>query len=108
LARLGINGVLAGVEVLDACFSYAVLAPELVPFRAVLSMAVGYNVPAAAAANDEDLPHFMMGKFSLVPFYVTVIWVQYHVAVLTVIDCFENCLVALVHPVLSHGRDGAP
>ena len=72
LVRLSINGVLDGVEVLDACFSDAVLAPELVSFRAVLGVAVGYYVSAVSATEDEDLAHLVMGQFFLVPFYLFV------------------------------------
>ena len=75
LVRLSINGVLDGVEVLDACFSDAVLAPELVSFRAVLGVAVGYYVSAVSAVSateDEDLAHLVMGQFFLVPFYLFV------------------------------------
>src|SRR5947208_11581353 len=62
LARLSINGMLGGVEVLDACYGNAVLAPELVSLGAVLGVAVGYNVSAVSAANDEDFPHLVMWK----------------------------------------------
>jgi hypothetical protein len=48
------------VEVLDACFGDAVLAPELVSLGAVLGVAVGYDVSAEAATDDEDFPHFVM------------------------------------------------
>ncbi len=58
--RLGINGVLVGVEVLDACFRDAVFAPELVSLGAVLGVAVGYDVSAEAAADDEDFSHFVV------------------------------------------------
>src|SRR5437660_310313 len=108
LARLSINGMLGGVEVLDACFGNAVLAPELVSLGAVLGVAVGYNVSAVSAANDEDFPHLVMWKFFLVPLYVAVAGLQHHVAVLTVVNCFENCLVSLVYPILGHGVDSAP
>src|SRR5207302_8824888 len=57
LAKLSINGVLGGVEVLDACFGDAVLAPELVSLGAILGVAVSYYVPAISAANDEDFTH---------------------------------------------------
>jgi hypothetical protein len=33
----------------------------------------------------------VMWKVFLVPFYVTVVGFQYHIAVLTVVDCFEDC-----------------
>ncbi len=46
LAGMSINGVLGGVELLDACFGDAVLAPELVSLGAVLGVAVGYDVSA--------------------------------------------------------------
>ncbi len=88
MARPSINGVLGGVEVLDACFSDAVLAPELVSLGAVLGMAVSYYISAVAASNDEDLPHLVMWKFLLVSLYVAVAKVQYHVAALAVVDCF--------------------
>jgi hypothetical protein len=58
--RLSIKAVLGGVEVLDACFGDAVLAPELVSLGAVLGVAVGYDVSAEAATDDEDFPHFVM------------------------------------------------
>jgi hypothetical protein len=50
----------------------AILAPELVSFWAVLGVAVGYYVSAEAAADDEDFPHFVMGKLFLVSLYVAV------------------------------------
>ena len=108
LARLGINGVLGGVEVLDACFGDAVLAPELISLGAVLGVAVCYYVSAVAAADDEDFPHLVMWKFFLMSLYVAVARFQYHIAILTVVDCFENCLVSFVYPVLSHGSRGSP
>ena len=108
MARLSINGVLGGVEVLDACFGNAVLAPELVSLGAVLGVAVGYNVSAVSAANDEDFPHLVMWKVFLVPFYVIVAGFQYHVAVLTVVDGFEDCFVPFVYTVFSHGSCGSP
>ena len=108
LARLSINGVLGGVEVLDACFRDAVLAPELVSLRAVLGVAVSYYVSAISAANDEDFTHLVMWKLLPVTLYVAVAGFEYHVAILTVVDCFENCLVSVVYPVLSHDVDGAP
>lgn len=100
--------MLAGMEVLDACFGDAGLAPEPVSLRAILGMAVGYNVSATVAADDEDLPHLVMGKLLLVLFYIRVAGFQHHIAALTVIDHFENCLVPLVYPVLSHDIDNAP
>ena len=108
MVRLSINGVLDRVEVLDACFSDTILAPELVSFGAVLGVAVGYYVSAVSAADDEDFPHLVMGKFFLVPFYINIPGFKDHVAVFTVVDCLENCLVPVVYPVLSHGYDGAP
>ena len=72
LDGLSINGVLGSVEVLNACFGYAVLAPELVSLGAVLGVAVGYDVSAEAATDDEDLPHFVMWKFFLVSLYLAV------------------------------------
>ena len=98
MARLSINGVLGGVEVLNACFGDAVLAPEPVFLGAVLGMAVGHDVSTEAAANDEDFPHFVMWKFLLVSFYVAVPKFQYHIAVLAVVYRVENRLVALVYP----------
>jgi hypothetical protein len=100
--------VLDGVEVLDACFGDAVLTPELVSLGAVLGVAVGYNVSAVPAADDEDFPHFVMGEFFLVPLYVVVAGFQYHIAVLAVVDCFEDCLVSFVYPALSHAGESAP
>jgi len=58
------------MEVLDACLRDAILAPELVPLRAVLGMAVGYYVSAVATADDEDFTHFVMRELFLVPFYI--------------------------------------
>ena len=72
MARLSINGVLGGMEVLDACFGDTVFAPELVSLGAVLGVAVGYNVSAEAAADNENFPHFVMWKFFLVTFHVSV------------------------------------
>jgi hypothetical protein len=88
--------------------SKAVLAPELVSFGAVLGLAVSYDVSAEAATDDEDFPHFAMGKLFLVSLYLTVARFQYRVAILTIIDGFENCLVPFVCPTLSHGLEGAP
>ncbi len=72
MARPSINGVLRGVEVLDACFGDAVLAPELVSLGAVLGVAVVYYVSAVPTADDEDFSHLVMWKVFLVPFYVAV------------------------------------
>ncbi len=108
LASLTINAVLGDVEVLDACLSDAVLTPELVSLGTVLGVAVGYYVSAVPTADDEDFPHLVMWKVFLVPFYVTVAGVQYHVAVLTVVDCFEDCFVPFVYPVFSHGSGCSP
>ena len=72
LARLSINGVLGGVEVLDACFRDTILAPELISLGAVLGMAVGYCVSAAAATDDEDFTHFVLREVFLVPFHILV------------------------------------
>ena len=102
LARLSINGVLGGVEVLDACFSNTVFAPELVSLGTVLGVAVGHNVSAEAAADDEDFTHLVVGSIFLVAFYVSVAGFEYHVATLTVVDRFEDCLVTFTYPVLSH------
>ena len=71
-AWLNINGVLGGVEVLGPRFGDTVFAPELVSLRAVLGVAVGYYVSAVAAADDEDFTHFVMWKFFLVTFHVSV------------------------------------
>jgi hypothetical protein len=60
------------MEVLDACFGDAVLAPELVSLGGVLGVAVGYDASAEAATSDEDFPHFVMWKFFLVFLYVAV------------------------------------
>lgn len=108
MASLSINAVLSGVEVLDTCFGDAVLTPELVSLGTVLGVVVGYYVSAAPTADDEDFPHLVMWKVFLVPFYVIVAGFQYHVAVLTVVDCFEDCFVPFVYPVFSHGSCGSP
>jgi len=71
-------------------------------------MAVGYYVPTVSAADDEDLPHLVMRKFSLVSLHITVARFQYHVAVLAIVDGFENCFVPFIYPVLSHDSYGAP
>jgi hypothetical protein len=55
-----------------AIISDAILTPELVSLRAVLGIAVGYNVSAEAASDDEDPPHLVMREVFLVPFYVIV------------------------------------
>ena len=107
-AGLTIKEVLGGVEALNACFGDAVLAPELVPFGAVLSVAVCHYVSAVSAPNDEDFPHLMMWKLFLVSLYLVVAQVKDHVAIFAVIGCFENCLVSLVYPVLGHSYDIAP
>lgn len=88
LVSLSINGVLGPVEVPDACFYDAVLAPELVSLRAVLGVAIGHDVSTEAASDDEDFPHFVIWKVPLVPLHLVVAGVQYHVAVLTVVDRF--------------------
>jgi len=72
LAGLSIKEVLAGVEALDSHFGYAIPAPELVPFWAVLGMTVCYYVSAVSAAYDEDFPHFVMGEVFLVLFYIDI------------------------------------
>jgi|SRR6266571_3168978 len=86
----------------------AILAPELVSFGAVLGAAICYDVSAEDATDDENFPHFVMGKILLVLLYLAVAQFQYHVAILTIVDGFENCLVPFVYPVLSHGVEGAP
>jgi len=108
LASLSINAVLSGVEVLDTCFGDAVLTPELVSLGTVLGVAVGHYVSAAPTADDEDFSHLVMWKVFLVPFYVIVAGFQYHVAVLTIVDGFENCLVPILYPVLSHDKGDPP
>jgi len=85
-----------------------ILTPELVSLGTVLGMTVGYYASAVPTPNDEDFPHFVMREFFLVPFYVAVAWVEYHVAVFAVVDGFEDCFVSFVWPVLSHGSDDAP
>jgi len=40
--------------------------------------------------------------------YVTVARFQYHVAVLTIVNGFENRLVPFVYPALSDGGGGSP
>jgi len=72
LAGLSIKEVLGGVEALDSRFGYAILAPELVPFWAVLGVAVCYYVFAVSAPYNEEFPHFVTWKFLLVPFYIDV------------------------------------
>ena len=108
MASLSINAVLSGVEVLDTCFGDAVLTPELVSLGTVLGVAVGHYVSAAPTADDEDFSHLVMWKVFLVTFYVTVVGFQYHIAVLTVVDCFEDCFVPFVYPVFSHRSGGSP
>ena len=49
------------MEVCDAGLGDAVLTPELVSLRAVLGVAVGDDVSAALAADDEYLPHLVVG-----------------------------------------------
>ncbi len=71
--RLGINGVLDGVEALEACFSDTIFAPELVSFGAVLGVAVGYYVSAVSAPYDEDFPHLVVWKLFLVSFYLVIV-----------------------------------
>src|SRR5207245_2532780 len=102
------DSMLSGVEVLGTCFGDAVLTPELVSLGTVLGVAVGHYVSAARTADDEDFSHLVMWKVFLVPFYVIVAGFQYHVAVLTVVDCFEDCFVPFVYPVFSHGSCGSP
>ncbi len=75
---------------------------------AVLGVAIGYYVSAAAAADDEDFPHLVMWKLSLVSLYVAVARFQYHIAILAIVYGFENCFVPFVDPILSHGLDSAP
>ena len=91
------------MEVRDACFGDAVLAPELVSLRAVLGVAVGDDVSAMTAADDEDLAHLVIGKFFLVLLHFVVSRVENYVAVLAIVDCFKDSLVAIVDPVLCHG-----
>jgi hypothetical protein len=71
-ARMSIKEVLGCVETLNACFRDAVLTPELVSFGAVLGVAIGYDVSAVSAPDDEYLPQLVMWKFFLVPLYLTV------------------------------------
>jgi hypothetical protein len=89
LSRMGINET--------------ILAPELVSLGAVLGVAVGYYVSAVPATDDEDFPHFVMGKLFLVSLYLAVARFQYRIAILTIVDGFKNCLVPFVYPALSHG-----
>ena len=53
------------MEALNAYLGDAVLAPELVPLRTVLSVAIGHDVSAVLAPDDEDLPHLVMRHLSL-------------------------------------------
>ena len=96
MAWLSINGVLGGVEVLDACFGDAVPAPELVSFGAVLGVAVGDYVSAVAAADYEDLPQLMVRKLFLVSLDIHVTRFENHVTTFTVVDRVKDCSIALV------------
>jgi hypothetical protein len=107
LAGLSINGVLGGVEVLDACFGDAVLAPELVLLLTILCVRVSYNVFTVGASDDEDFAH-LVNRISSVPVKVWIAWFHYCVADLAIVDGLEDCLVALVYPVLGHLDDLLP
>ena len=53
------------MEALDSNLGDTVLAPELVPLWTILSVAVGHNVSAVFAPDNEDLPHLVMRHLSL-------------------------------------------
>ncbi len=108
MARLSIKEVLGRAEPLNACFGNTVLAPELVPLGAILGEAVRYNVSAVSALDDEDFPHLVMWKLFLMLLYFIVAWLQDHVAILAIVDGFEDCLVPFVYPVFSHSSDRTP
>ena len=78
-----------------------VLTPEPVQLRTILGVAVSDNVSAMAAADNEDLPQFMIGQVPPVAFDVSVAGFEYHVTALTIVDSVENRLVSFVHPALS-------
>ncbi len=75
-----------------------VLAPETVQLGTVLGVAVGDNVSAVAAADNEDLSQFMVGQCLPVAFDIRVTRFEYHVAAFTVVDRVEDRLVAFVYP----------
>jgi hypothetical protein len=75
LAELSIKEVLDSVEALYARLRDAILAPEPVPLRAILCVAVCYYVSAVSTPNDEDFPHLMIRKLFLMSLYLVVAWV---------------------------------
>jgi hypothetical protein len=70
--RLSIKEVLGGVEAVNARFGDAVLAPELIPFGAILGVAVCYYVSTVSASDNEDFTQLVMWKVFLMSFYVAV------------------------------------
>jgi|GEM_PF-6047428 len=79
----------------------AILTPKPIELGTILSIAVGNNVSAMAAPDDEDLSQFMVRKVLPVAFDISVSGFENHVAAFTIIDGFKNRLVALVYPALS-------
>ena len=63
------------MEALDARYGYAVLAPELIPLRTILGVAVRHDVSALLASDGEDLPHLMMRHFLLVLLNLIILWI---------------------------------
>lgn len=82
-----------------------VLTPETVQLGTILGVAVGDNVSAVAAADNEDLSQFMVGQVLPVAFDVGVAWFEYHVAAFTVVDRVEDRLVAFVYPSLGQSAN---
>jgi len=78
--------VLGRVEGLDACLSDAVLAPELVPFRAVLRVRICHHIAAAAAAQNHDPSHFVVDQLFLVACNIYVARFDDDVAGLAVVE----------------------
>jgi hypothetical protein len=79
-----------------------ILAPELVSFRAVLGVTVGYYVSAVSASDDEDFPHSVVGEVFLVALDIHIARFEYHVTAFTVVDRVKDRPVPLVYPALSH------
>ncbi len=77
------------MEIINACFTDTVLAPELVPFRTVFGIGVCDDCEAARAAENHHAAHLVTRQFFLVMEDVGVGPIYYLVASLTVVDSVQ-------------------
>ncbi len=74
------------METVDSGFTNTVLAPELVPLRAVFGIRVCDDSEAAGAAENHHAAHLVTGQLFLVIEDIGVASIYYLVACLAVVD----------------------